>query len=103
MTIREGSSKRRNVNVGMGLCVRLTVSTESGQEHFRVHRAAGVPVPSTLRAQVDSRCGRLQEADAVNEDFHGRIELDVRDSVADWTPYELKKAPEGAPNVLVVL
>lgn len=39
----------------------------------------------------------------MNEDFHGRIELDVRDSVADWTPYELKKTPEGAPNVLVVL
>ncbi|WP_350348493.1 arylsulfatase [Agromyces sp. G08B096] len=39
----------------------------------------------------------------VNEDFNGRIELDVRDSVPDWSPYELKRAPEGAPNVLVVL
>jgi arylsulfatase len=29
--------------------------------------------------------------------------LDVRDSVADWKPFELKKAPEGAPNILVVL
>ncbi|ALR13354.1 arylsulfatase [Mycobacteroides saopaulense] len=38
-----------------------------------------------------------------NEEFHGKIALDVRDSKADWTPYELKKAPEGAPNVLVVL
>ncbi|WP_127791779.1 arylsulfatase [Agromyces sp. LHK192] len=38
-----------------------------------------------------------------NSDFHGKIELDVRDSVADWTPYTLKQAPEGAPNVLVVL
>ncbi|MGB8330364.1 MAG: sulfatase-like hydrolase/transferase, partial [Polyangiales bacterium] len=25
------------------------------------------------------------------------------DSVADWTSYELKRAPEGAPNVLFVL
>ncbi|MFT8180947.1 arylsulfatase, partial [Mycobacteroides chelonae] len=29
--------------------------------------------------------------------------LDVRDSTPDWTPYELKRAPEGAPNILVVL
>ena len=35
--------------------------------------------------------------------FKGVIKLDVRDSVPDWGPYELKKAPEGAPNILVVL
>ena len=39
----------------------------------------------------------------INEGFDGKIELDVRDSVADWKPFELKKAPDGAPNVLVVL
>lgn len=39
----------------------------------------------------------------INEGFDGKIELDVRDSTPDWTPFELKKAPEGAPNVLVVL
>ena len=39
----------------------------------------------------------------MNEDFHGVIKLDVRDSTPDWTPYELKHAPEGAPNVLIVL
>ncbi|WP_221586310.1 arylsulfatase [Microbacterium sp. G2-8] len=38
-----------------------------------------------------------------NSDFRGEIKLDVRDSVPDWTPYELKTAPEGAPNVLVIL
>src|SRR5262245_33909887 len=35
--------------------------------------------------------------------FKGVIKLDVRESKADWKPYELKRAPEGAPNVLVVL
>ncbi len=35
--------------------------------------------------------------------FKGVINLDVRDSKPDWTPYTLKKAPEGTPNVLVVL
>jgi arylsulfatase A-like enzyme len=37
------------------------------------------------------------------KEFNGVIKLDVRDSKADWTPYELKRAPEGAPNVLIVL
>ncbi|WP_281286462.1 arylsulfatase [Microbacterium kyungheense] len=36
-------------------------------------------------------------------EFNGTIKLDVRDSVADWGPYERPKAPEGAPNVLVIL
>jgi arylsulfatase A-like enzyme len=35
--------------------------------------------------------------------FNGRIAVDVRDSVADWTPYTPPRAPEGAPNVLIVL
>jgi arylsulfatase len=35
--------------------------------------------------------------------FKGKINLDVRDSKADWRPYELPRAPKGAPNVLVVL
>jgi len=39
----------------------------------------------------------------INEGFDGKIELDVRDSTPDWKPFELKKAPDGAPNVLVVL
>lgn len=39
----------------------------------------------------------------INEGFDGKIELDVRDSTPDWKPFELKHAPDGAPNVLVVL
>ena len=38
-----------------------------------------------------------------NEMFKGVIKLDVRDSKADWTPFELKQAPEGVPNILIVL
>jgi arylsulfatase len=37
------------------------------------------------------------------DNFKGVIKLDVRDSKADWTPYMLKKAPAGAPNVLFIL
>jgi arylsulfatase A-like enzyme len=39
----------------------------------------------------------------VSKEFKGTIKLDVRDSRADWTPYEQPKAPAGAPNVLIVL
>jgi len=39
----------------------------------------------------------------VTTEFKGVIKLDVRDSKPDWTPYELPKAPKGAPNVLIVL
>lgn len=35
--------------------------------------------------------------------FNGAISLDVRDSVPDWEAYLDERAPEGAPNVLVVL
>ena len=36
-------------------------------------------------------------------EFQGKIELDVRDSQPDWEAFLPGKAPEGAPNVLVVL
>jgi arylsulfatase len=38
-----------------------------------------------------------------NERFNGVIKLDVRDSKPDWSPFELKQAPKGAPNILIVL
>jgi len=33
-------------------------------------------------------------------EYQGKIELDVRDSVPDWSPFLAPKAPDGAPNVL---
>jgi arylsulfatase len=44
-----------------------------------------------------------EAAHMAEKKFRGVIKLDVRNSKADWTPYELKRAPKGAPNVLVVL
>jgi arylsulfatase A-like enzyme len=35
--------------------------------------------------------------------FNGKINVDVRDSVPDWEPYMPPRAPEGSPNVLIVL
>src|SRR5262245_893370 len=35
--------------------------------------------------------------------FKGKIELDVRNSTADWGPFVPKQAPKDAPNILVIL
>jgi arylsulfatase A-like enzyme len=35
--------------------------------------------------------------------FKGVINVDVRDSTPDWEPFMAPKAPDGAPNVLIVL
>jgi len=34
--------------------------------------------------------------------FHGKIELDIRDSTPDWSPFLPPSAPPGAPNVLLL-
>ena len=33
--------------------------------------------------------------------FKGTINVDIRDSEPDWTPFEPPKAPPGSPNVRV--
>jgi arylsulfatase A-like enzyme len=35
--------------------------------------------------------------------FSGRVEVDIRDSEPDWTPFLQPQAPAGAPNVLMVV
>jgi arylsulfatase A-like enzyme len=35
-------------------------------------------------------------------EFQGKIALDIRDSTPDWAPYVSPKAPDGAPNVLII-
>jgi arylsulfatase A-like enzyme len=39
----------------------------------------------------------------MSKPFAGTIALDVRDSTPDWEPYLPPRAPEGSPNVLIVL
>ncbi|MFM8600279.1 MAG: arylsulfatase [Mycobacterium sp.] len=71
---------------------------------------AGAVAASSLVAGCGSKEGAGPGGDGppgygtgINEGFDGKIALDVRDSTADWKPFELTRAPEGAPNVLVVL
>ena len=35
--------------------------------------------------------------------FQGKVTVDIRDSVPDWSPYEQPKAADGAPNVLMIV
>ena len=37
------------------------------------------------------------------ERFNGTINVDIRDSEPDWSPFEPPKAPDGAPNVLYIV
>jgi arylsulfatase A-like enzyme len=36
-------------------------------------------------------------------EFTGTVNLDVRDSVPDWTPFEPPRAPDGSPNVVYIV
>ena len=35
--------------------------------------------------------------------FGGSINVDIRDSEPDWSPFEPPRAPKGAPNVLYIV
>ena len=35
--------------------------------------------------------------------FQGTVNLDIRDSVPDWAPFEAPRAPEGSPNVVYIV
>ena len=45
----------------------------------------------------------IDTSSPVIEGFNGKIEVDVRDSEPDWTPFTPKRASEGSPNILFVL
>jgi arylsulfatase len=35
--------------------------------------------------------------------FAGSVEVDIRDSIPDWSPFEAPKAPPGAANVIYIV
>jgi arylsulfatase A-like enzyme len=39
----------------------------------------------------------------VSKPFRGTINVDIRDSVPDWAPFEPPKAPDGAPSVVYIV
>ena len=39
----------------------------------------------------------------MSEQFKGTVNVDIRDSVPDWAPFEPPKAPDGSPNVVYIV
>ena len=39
----------------------------------------------------------------MDKPFRGVVNLDIRDSVPDWAPYEQPKAQSGTPNVVYIV
>jgi hypothetical protein len=39
----------------------------------------------------------------MSEPFKGTINVDIRDSEPDWSPFEPPRAPNGAPNVVYIV
>ncbi len=39
----------------------------------------------------------------MSDTFKGTVNVDIRDSVPDWSPFVAPKAPDGAPNVIYVV
>jgi len=35
--------------------------------------------------------------------FNGVVNIDIKDSTPDWTPYEQPKAPDGSPNIVYIV
>lgn len=69
---------------------------------FRQGPGVTVVTAGTPELHSDSISWNRKEP-LMSKKFNGIINLDVRNSKPDWTPYTLQKAPEGAPNILVVL
>src|SRR6266571_8699017 len=40
---------------------------------------------------------------SMTKPFAGRIEVDIRDSEEDWSPFEPRRAPDGSPNVVYIV
>jgi len=39
----------------------------------------------------------------MSKPFQGIVNVDIRDSTPDWSPFEAPKAPPGAPNVIYIV
>jgi hypothetical protein len=39
----------------------------------------------------------------MSDNWKGTINLDIRDSMPDWDPFLQPQAPEGAPNILMIV
>jgi arylsulfatase len=80
------------------------MSRKAWQSRGSVRRLAlGAAFAFMAFAQAAPQQAQSSRESASSSEFKGTMKLDVRDSKPDWAPYTPKKAPEGAPNFLVIL
>src|SRR6476661_10500245 len=61
---------------------------------------------SVLGTRIQRRTSYLSfrgRSGDVSKQFKGSIDVDIRDSVPDWAPFEPPKAPDGAPSVVYIV
>ena len=62
-----------------------------------------LPKPEMTESQPPVAWSDATRGATMPEKFRGTINVDIRDSEPDWTPFEPPKAPEGAPNVVYIV
>ncbi|WOX06810.1 arylsulfatase [Microbulbifer pacificus] len=67
--------------------------------------AQTAPVASSkpVSDATGEKAAAAEQQTAGADGFNGRIELDIRNSTPDWTPFTPKRAPKDAPNILFIL
>src|SRR3954470_14226425 len=61
------------------------------------------PIPRMPIPAPDPKAAQHLWGEDVSAAFKGKINVDIRDSVEDWTPFVPPTAPDGAPNVVYVV
>ena len=81
---------------------RPPISANGRAPCLDLSRAERLSLAGDIHADQVTRHG-LRRSGAVNKQFKGTINVDIRDSVPDWAPFEPPKAPDGAPNVVYIV
>ena len=66
------------------------------------HAEAAFVLTVTIQRRTSHPSSRGRSGE-VNKQFKGTIDIDIRDSVPDWAPFEPPRAPHGAPNVVYLV
>src|SRR3954453_5646055 len=67
---------------------------------MRTAAAAAAFGTTARRAPPRAASQRISRSLVMSKPFKGKINVDIRDSVPDWSPFEPPRAPDGAPNVI---
>jgi arylsulfatase len=88
----------------------LLAASPEAWRHVRVEAACLIALPPCDGGQRRKEGGNLVRGWAprrkeltVAKKFQGKIAIDIRDSVPDWSPYVAPEAPKDAPNVLYIV